>query len=247
MAEQLSQSINHVPEPPIQSSSNIQISTYSGPPGHISYLKRWYQASKFEPSYTVYLCHENTRHFGVDYDHGWGCGYRNTQMLLSPLPALGLNQFRHPPSVPDLQSHLEKAWRTGLDPMGAQQMNFKMYGTEKWLGAVDLLGMLYAWRVHGFVVDFTRPWGTLKDGNARPGTASDEIGHFALLHWMCRYFGAGRSDSQVTSTSGPVDAFQFMMQRRTGPPEIIQTHCGRIGAETAPPNPDDSRNPSTDL
>ncbi|KAJ1916946.1 hypothetical protein H4219_003470 [Mycoemilia scoparia] len=74
-----------------------------------------------------HLCIGDTRYFGSDpNDFGWGCGYRNCQMILSSLQAIGHPLFskhgsifdndsgkslENVPSINGLQQILEKAWK----------------------------------------------------------------------------------------------------------------------------------------
>ena len=65
------------------------------------------------------LCCELT-HFGISIaDRGWGCGYRNLQMLISSLLEHDCykNKLKQVmsdvPSIPKLQALIEKAWDEG--------------------------------------------------------------------------------------------------------------------------------------
>ena len=87
----------------------------------ISFLRGVYACGVKDVS-KVFLCGE-LDHFAADYsDKGWGCGFRNTQMLLS---ALLLNPTYQKlihnkigilsvPSVPKIQSCIELAWKEGI-------------------------------------------------------------------------------------------------------------------------------------
>jgi len=76
-------------------------------------------------------------------DTGWGCGYRNLQLLLSALsrhadygralrnsgllPSTSSSSssegLAHPvPSIPRLQELIERAWESGFDPQGKEQV-----------------------------------------------------------------------------------------------------------------------------
>lgn len=70
----------------------------------------------------VFLCGDMA-HFAADYsDKGWGCGYRNAQMLLSSLLSNTTYQqlvqdkleTSSVPSVPKIQSCIESAWKEGI-------------------------------------------------------------------------------------------------------------------------------------
>jgi len=61
-------------------------------------------------------------HYSADVsDKGWGCGYRNIQMLLSSLLKCSIYkeivaqklEIDQVPSVPQIQSLIEQAWKDG--------------------------------------------------------------------------------------------------------------------------------------
>ncbi|MPC10059.1 Zinc finger with UFM1-specific peptidase domain protein [Portunus trituberculatus] len=69
----------------------------------------------------TYLC-TTVDHYGSTYgDRGWGCGYRNIQMLLSSLQhhtGYYARLFSGPnmmPSISQIQKLIEQAWRNGFD------------------------------------------------------------------------------------------------------------------------------------
>ncbi|CAL1365646.1 unnamed protein product [Linum trigynum] len=73
-------------------------------------------------------------------DSGWGCGYRNIQMLASHLlnsrpdareVLFGGSGFV--PDIPFLQGWLEVAWRKGFDPLGSQQFHHSIRGSKRWI------------------------------------------------------------------------------------------------------------------
>lgn len=80
-------------------------------------------------------------HFASSYgDRGWGCGYRNTQMLISSLLThTGYNerlyrlwQTEKPPrsavpSISRLQSLIEQAWSQGFDVQVKQIMIISIF------------------------------------------------------------------------------------------------------------------------
>ena len=89
--------------------------------GVISVLTNYYQLGAMKGISQVHLC-ADTHHYAADVsDNGWGCGYWNTQMLLS---SLSLNAIYKDhieqklgmltvPSVPKIQSCIEEAWKEG--------------------------------------------------------------------------------------------------------------------------------------
>merc|ERR1719186_2435912 len=81
----------------------------------------------------------NTDHYSSTFgDKGWGCGFRNLQMILSALlhstlyrevvlatavgnRNLGGVRSEGVPSIPRLQQVVEEAWRAGFDRAGCEQ------------------------------------------------------------------------------------------------------------------------------
>lgn len=101
-----------------------------------------------------YVC-SNIDHFASSYgDRGWGCGYRNAQMMISNLSqnpiyneslkaAVGSNSM---PSISRLQKMVENAWQDGFDEQGKEQLGAKLYNTRKWIGATEIVTLL-SWYV----------------------------------------------------------------------------------------------------
>ncbi|KAJ8923356.1 hypothetical protein NQ315_001914 [Exocentrus adspersus] len=128
-------------------------------------------------------------HYASSYgDRGWGCGYRNTQMLFSSLLThTGYNerlyklwQGQKPPrsSVPSIsriQGLIEQAWAQGFDIQGSEQLGCRLVNTRKWIGATEVVTLLSFLRIKCQLVDFHRPTG--------PGGAHPE-----LFNWVLRYF-----------------------------------------------------------
>ncbi|XP_069700101.1 zinc finger-containing ubiquitin peptidase 1-like isoform X1 [Periplaneta americana] len=143
-------------------------------------------------------------HYASTYgDKGWGCGYRNMQMMLSSLlhhtgyneqlykPSLvggglyGMSGGRTcglempsrsaMPSISRLQQHVEWAWGQGFDLQGSDQLGGKLFNTRKWIGATEVVTVLSSLRIRCQLVDFHRP--TSPDG-----------GHPELFNWVLEYF-----------------------------------------------------------
>ncbi|KAF9130115.1 hypothetical protein BGW39_003475 [Mortierella sp. 14UC] len=98
-------------------------------------------------------------------DRGWGCGYRNIQMMLSyvvgqtettPSSAAAADNI---PMVPDLQRQLEYAWSNGFDAQGAGQLGHKVEGTKKWIGTTEAWSVLCSLGVRCSILDFHMPSG----------------------------------------------------------------------------------------
>lgn len=66
------------------------------------------------PCRYIYLCKKSTSFFAIDrLDKGWGCGYRNMQMMLS-------SKSKNVPSISELKSILQNILDSGIDEAGAE-------------------------------------------------------------------------------------------------------------------------------
>ncbi|XP_047453706.1 zinc finger-containing ubiquitin peptidase 1 [Mugil cephalus] len=121
-------------------------------------------------------------------DKGWGCGYRNFQMLLSSLHRLDayspLLQENTIPSIPQVQSMVEKAWKEGLDPQGASHFNQRLQGTRAWIGATEIYVLLTSLRISARIIDFHTP------------TGPDDT-HPRLFEWVKQYFCQSSSGTRL--------------------------------------------------
>ncbi|KAJ1673513.1 hypothetical protein EV182_005085, partial [Spiromyces aspiralis] len=144
-----------------------------------------------------------TKHYEVaTSDFGWGCGYRNCQMLLSSLQALGHPVFGEGCSNPDvplfdaipdiykLQQVLQDAWLAGFDPQGAEFFGHRILGSKEWIGTTEIYCLLSYMGIKCYIVDFYKPSGP--NGS-----------HPALFNWVESYF-VGDNDSEVVYGSGEV-------------------------------------------
>ncbi|XP_075210718.1 zinc finger-containing ubiquitin peptidase 1-like [Lycorma delicatula] len=146
----------------------------------------------------VFMC-STVDHYASTYgDKGWGCGYRNMQMMLSSLlHHTGYNEQLYKqwvvggsltvrgelpsrsamPSISRLQQHIEWAWRQGFDLQGCDQLGGKLFNTRKWIGATEVVTVLSSLRIRCQLVDFHRP--TSPNGS-----------HPELFNWVLEYFQA---------------------------------------------------------
>ncbi|XP_028782325.1 zinc finger-containing ubiquitin peptidase 1 isoform X1 [Neltuma alba] len=94
-------------------------------------------------------------------DVGWGCGWRNVQMLSSHLMAqrpearevlFGGSGFV--PDISSLQRWLEIAWESGFDTAGSDQFNHVIYGSKKWIGTTECASLLRYFGLRARLVDF---------------------------------------------------------------------------------------------
>ncbi|KAE9608789.1 hypothetical protein Lal_00020291 [Lupinus albus] len=94
-------------------------------------------------------------------DAGWGCGWRNIQMLCSHLlvqrpeareALFGSSGFV--PDIPSLQRWLEIAWEKDFDAAGSAQFDHVIYGSKKWIGTTECAALLRSFALRARVVDF---------------------------------------------------------------------------------------------
>lgn len=145
---------------------------------------------------STWMC-STVDHYASTYgDKGWGCGYRNLQMLISSLlQHTGYNELvykawssglgsgsstKNPlrssiPSISRLQKMIEWAWAQGFDAQGAEQLGGKLVNTRKWIGPTEVAILLSSLRIKCQLVDFHRP--TNSDG-----------GHPEMFNWVLQYF-----------------------------------------------------------
>ncbi|XP_043251955.1 zinc finger-containing ubiquitin peptidase 1-like isoform X1 [Colletes gigas] len=145
---------------------------------------------------STWMC-STVDHYATTYgDKGWGCGYRNLQMLISSLlQHTGYNELvykawssglgsgsstKNPlrssiPSISRLQKMIEWAWAQGFDTQGAEQLGGKLVNTRKWIGPTEVVILLSSLRIKCQLVDFYRP--TNPDG-----------GHPEMFNWVLQYF-----------------------------------------------------------
>ncbi|GLT48962.1 hypothetical protein SLA2020_225490 [Shorea laevis] len=94
-------------------------------------------------------------------DIGWGCGWRNIQMLTSHLlmqrqeareVLFGGSGFI--PDIASLQRWLEIAWERGFDALGADHFNHKIYGSTNWIGTTECAALFRSFGLRARIVDF---------------------------------------------------------------------------------------------
>ncbi|XP_051122902.1 uncharacterized protein LOC127245853 isoform X2 [Andrographis paniculata] len=96
------------------------------------------------------------------WDVGWGCGWRNIQMLSSHL----LSQRQESrevlfarsgfvPSIGSLQRWLELAWEKGFDTTGSKDFGQKIVGKRDWIGTTECAALFRSFGVRARIVDFS--------------------------------------------------------------------------------------------
>ncbi|CAD6341660.1 unnamed protein product [Miscanthus lutarioriparius] len=93
-------------------------------------------------------------------DKGWGCGWRNIQMLSSHLlkqrPEARVVLFGGSgfvPDIPSLQRWLDIAWDKKFDTIGSSHFHNKVYGANKWIGTTEC-ATLFRCLASARIVDF---------------------------------------------------------------------------------------------
>ncbi|KAH6832093.1 hypothetical protein C2S53_007930 [Perilla frutescens var. hirtella] len=98
----------------------------------------------------------------ASHDVGWGCGWRNIQMLSSHLirqrqdarqVLYGGSGFV--PNIESLQRWLELAWAKGFDTPGSDDFDRKVYGTRNWIGTTECAALLRSFGLRARIVDFS--------------------------------------------------------------------------------------------
>ncbi|KAJ8288328.1 hypothetical protein COCON_G00009870 [Conger conger] len=151
--------------------------------GLIAALYECYQREGSDIAH-VWLSSETDHYCSSDGDQGWGCGYRNFQMLLSSLHKIevykGCFTDGTVPSIPRVQALIEEAWCKGVDPQGASHFDRKLQGSSAWIGATEIYSLFTSFGVRARIVDFHQPTGP---GNTHP----------QLFEWVKRYFSVSAS------------------------------------------------------
>jgi hypothetical protein len=105
-----------------------------------------------------YIEHFESR---LEEDLGWGCGWRNIQMLSSYMLAQS-SEVRDVlfggagfvPDIPAMQQWLEIAWLKGFDVLGADYFDWKIAGTHKWIGTTECAALLRSFGIRARIIDF---------------------------------------------------------------------------------------------
>lgn len=114
------------------------------------------------------LCSKCDHYASGFIDAGYGCGYRNIQVLFSSIredPRLRDTIFNNNnlrmPSITKIQSLIEQAWNCGLDIEGKAQLSGSLVNTAKWIGATEVCAMFASVRIKCDLVDIQPAKGVL--------------------------------------------------------------------------------------
>ncbi|XP_035019759.1 zinc finger-containing ubiquitin peptidase 1 isoform X3 [Hippoglossus stenolepis] len=155
--------------------------------GVVRALHEYYQTESRDCVH-VWLSADTDHYCSSAGDKGWGCGYRNFQMLISSLQCIDVYssflQDKDVPSIPRVQSMIEEAWKEGLDPQGASHFNQRLQGTRAWIGATEMYSLLTSLGISARIIDFHQPTG--------PGST-----HPRLFEWVKQYYCQSSKSSRL--------------------------------------------------
>ncbi|XP_077242033.1 peptidase C78, ubiquitin fold modifier-specific peptidase 1/ 2 isoform X2 [Tasmannia lanceolata] len=114
-----------------------------------------------ENSRSIISCHVDHFQSIESEDSGWGCGWRNIQMLSSHL-LMQRQEVREVmfsgsgfiPDISSLQRWLEIAWEMGFDTFGSNSFNHKIYGSTKWIGTTECAALFRSFGLRARIADF---------------------------------------------------------------------------------------------
>lgn len=150
-------------------------------------------------------------------DMGWGCGWRNIQMVCSHLlierPEARDVLFGgsgYVPEIGSLQRWLEVAWQRGFDVVGSNYFKGKIYGSKQWIGTTECAALLCFFGLRAKIVDFDSKGDKRGEGRIHgpmdrfvvrrdvdikedlakfnDGSTQNSKGYQALIDWVWNYF-----------------------------------------------------------
>ncbi|KAI9471836.1 MAG: peptidase family C78-domain-containing protein [Benjaminiella poitrasii] len=156
----------------------------------------------------AYLCSPLTDHLSTSFmDLGWGCGYRNCQMLMSFLERRtedGEPILKCVLDITSIQLLIEKAWKEGFDTLGAAQLDHHVFKTRKWIGTTEVYTLLTYLGIRSTIIDFHKP-------------GPNHL-HHDLMDWIQSYFMDALEDNSketVCITDRPPLYLQHQGHSRT--------------------------------
>uniref|UniRef100_A0A7N0UPD4 UFSP1/2/DUB catalytic domain-containing protein n=1 Tax=Kalanchoe fedtschenkoi TaxID=63787 RepID=A0A7N0UPD4_KALFE len=141
-------------------------------------------------------------------DWGWGCGWRNIQMLSSHLlmerkeaRSVLFGGAGFVPNIASLQRWLEIAWKRGFDTLGSDQFENTLIGSKKWIGTTECATLFRSFGLKARVVDFGPKeseslYLSVPSGNGFEKTKAK--GQQVLFDWVWNYF-AGDTAANANS------------------------------------------------
>lgn len=147
-------------------------------------------------------------------DRGWGCGWRNIQMLSSHLlmqrpeareVLFGGSGFV--PDIPSIQRWLEIAWERDFDVPGSYDFNKEVYGSKKWIGTTECAALFRSFGLRARIVDFDRI-----QSNSSEFLDGNNSGKKSV----------GRGKTQIAQVCGPMD--KYLVNRRSQQADTNSTY-----------------------
>ncbi|RZR86154.1 hypothetical protein BHM03_00013303 [Ensete ventricosum] len=147
-------------ETPLLIGSQIKSTFYNVQGGIMALIRRCLELENGDTITIVSGCVDHYQS-NESEDIGWGCGWRNIQMLSSHLlvqrPDARDVMFGGSGFVPDilsLQRWLEIAWKRGFDTYGFDSFGQNIYGSKKWIGTTECATILRSFGLRARIVDF---------------------------------------------------------------------------------------------
>ncbi|GAA5812056.1 hypothetical protein MFLAVUS_005505 [Mucor flavus] len=139
----------------------------------------------------AYLCSATTDQLSTGFmDLGWGCGYRNCQMLMSFLEQEiqdGEPLIKKVLDISGIQFLIEKAWKEGFDSLGAAQLEHHVFKTRKWIGTTEVYTLFTYLGIRSTIIDFHQP--------------GPEKLHKDMFDWIQYYFTTNTTATTTTTTT----------------------------------------------
>lgn len=139
----------------------------------------------------AYLCSATTDQLSTGFmDLGWGCGYRNCQMLMSFLEQEiqdGEPLIKKVLDISGIQFLIEKAWKEGFDSLGAAQLEHHVFKTRKWIGTTEVYTLFAYLGIRSTIIDFHQP--------------GPEKLHKDMFDWIQYYFTTNTTATTTTTSS----------------------------------------------
>ncbi|KAM0747168.1 DUF1671-domain-containing protein [Meredithblackwellia eburnea MCA 4105] len=168
------------------------------------------------------LCVPTVDHIQTSFksgDAGWGCGYRNAQMIFSSLRELPCYHHLTPkghittpiPTISECQIMIEDAWKAGHDPPGAAHFKHRLQNKPAWIGTTEVYTLLTWMGIRAKVIDFPK----VKNGGSKNTI------HMALVKWIVEYFDDPASSSS-TSKRPANDAMELLMASNGVPVQVTK-------------------------
>lgn len=172
--------------------------------GLISSLRKCLES---EPGNSISILSAHIDHFQTtEWDLGWGCGWRNIQMLSSHLLSQQQEARQvlyggsgYVPSIESLQRWLELAWEKGFDTPGSNDFDEKIYGKRNWIGATECAALFCSFGLRARIVDFVGKGYELDSSVPRMGSGKRKITQ--VLGPMDVFLSKGKLDLSLAVSS----------------------------------------------